>query len=170
MLGATNIPWALDSAIRRRFERRIYIPLPDPAARARIFRLHAGKVLKKREFRELAAKTEGYSGADISIIVRDAMMQPIRTVQTSTHFKRVRGPSPKDPTVMVDDLLTPCSPGDPQAIPMKWMDVPGEKLLPPQVRFNDFIKSIATTRPSVNHEDVEKQLKWTQEFGIDGSL
>jgi len=33
----------------------------------------------------------------------------------------------------VDDLLTPCSPGDPQAIEMTWMDVPGEKLLEPIV-------------------------------------
>lgn len=34
---------------------------------------------------------------------------------------------------MVDDLLTPCSPGDPDAIEMTWMDVPGEKLLEPVV-------------------------------------
>ena len=97
------------------------------------------------------------------------MMQPIRTVQTTTHFKRVRGPSPANPEVMVDDLLTPCSPGDPDAIEMKWIDVPGDKLLPPTVRFNDFLKSIATTRPSVNEEDVHKQVEWTQDFGIDGA-
>jgi len=33
ILGATNIPWGLDSAIRRRFEKRIYIPLPEVDAR-----------------------------------------------------------------------------------------------------------------------------------------
>ena len=60
-------------------------------------------------------------------------MQPIRKVQTATHFKRIRGPSPLDKSVIVDDLLTPCSPGDPQAIEMTWDDVPGEKLYEPPV-------------------------------------
>lgn len=33
-MGATNIPWGLDSAILRRFDKKIYIPLPDKQARA----------------------------------------------------------------------------------------------------------------------------------------
>ena len=136
VLGATNIPWVLDSAIRRRFEKRIYIPLPEEPARVVMFKLHLGSTshtLADEDFKTLASMTEGYSGADISIIVRDALMQPVRQVQTATHFKKVRGPLPNDPSVMVDDLLTPCSPGDPAAIEMNWMEVPGDKLFEPPV-------------------------------------
>ncbi|CAN0511041.1 unnamed protein product, partial [Discosporangium mesarthrocarpum] len=40
--GATNVPWELDPAMRRRFEKRIYIPLPEAPARAVMFKLHLG--------------------------------------------------------------------------------------------------------------------------------
>jgi vacuolar protein-sorting-associated protein 4 len=42
VLGATNLPYNLDQAIRRRFDKRIYIPLPDEAARAHMFKIHLG--------------------------------------------------------------------------------------------------------------------------------
>ena len=58
-----------------------------------MFKLHLGTTqnsLTDADFRDLGKKTEGYSGADISIIVRDALMQPVRKVQSATHFKKVR--------------------------------------------------------------------------------
>lgn len=58
-------------------------------------------------------------------------MQPIRKVQTATHFKHVSGPSPSNCNVIVHDLLTPCSPGDPGAMAMSFIDVPADKLAEP---------------------------------------
>ncbi|XP_078042310.1 vacuolar protein sorting 4 [Augochlora pura] len=171
VLGATNIPWVLDAAIRRRFEKRIYIPLPDEQARAIMFKIHLGSTshhLMEEDFKKLAAATDGYSGADISIIVREALMEPVRQVQMATHFKRVRGPSPKDPAVIVDDLLTPCSPGDPAAIEMSWMEVEGDKLYEPPLTMKDMLKSLNTTRPTVNEEDMTKLEKFKQDFGQEG--
>lgn len=52
---------------------------------------------------------------------------------SKTFFLQVRGPSRADPNVIVDDLLTPCSPGARGAIEMSWVDVPGDKLLEPVV-------------------------------------
>lgn len=63
MLGATNIPWVLDAAIRRRFEKRIYIPLPEEHARLVMFKLHLGNTptqLTEEDLKLLAKKTEGY--------------------------------------------------------------------------------------------------------------
>ena len=94
ILGATNIPWVLDAAIRRRFEKRIYIPLPEAHARTAMFKLNMGTTnasLTEDQYRQLGSddKTDGYSGADISLVVRDALMQPVRRVQNATHFKMV---------------------------------------------------------------------------------
>ena len=97
VLGATNIPWVLDAAIRRRFEKRIYIDLPEANARwgghflstlfpydyqlsrTSMFKLNLGAdtahSLTEADFRELGQRTDGYSGADIAIVVRDALMQ-----------------------------------------------------------------------------------------------
>ncbi len=91
-----------------------------------------------------------YSGADISIVVRDALMQPVRKVQTATHFRKVRGPCRKDPNVIVDDLLTPCSPGHPDAIEMTWMEVDGDKLYEPPVTM--VIKKFVIQSSLASHE------------------
>ena len=92
MLGATNIPWVLDAAIRRRFEKRIYIPLPEAPARCTMFKLSMGSTptsITDADYNVLASKTDGYSGADINMVVRDALMQPVRKVQSATHWVKV---------------------------------------------------------------------------------
>lgn len=92
ILGATNIPWQLDAAIRRRFQRRVHINLPDVAARMKMFMLAVGSTtctLTQADIRKLAAMSEGYSGSDISIAVQDALMQPVRKIQNATHYKKV---------------------------------------------------------------------------------
>lgn len=96
VLGATNIPWSLDSAIRRRFEKRIYIALPEANARTKMFQIHTGSMvhsLTPQDFKYLGEITDRYSGSDVSTVVRDALMQPVRKVQTATHFKRVSSTS-----------------------------------------------------------------------------
>lgn len=45
VLGATNLPWAIDSAVRRRFEKRVYIPLPDIKGRLAMIK----KVIEKNK-------------------------------------------------------------------------------------------------------------------------
>lgn len=96
ILGATNIPWQLDAAIRRRFQRRVHISLPDKPARMRMFELAVGDTkceMTQQDYKALADLSEGYSGSDISIAVQDALMQPVRKIQTATHYKKVRLPS-----------------------------------------------------------------------------
>lgn len=171
VLGATNIPWGLDAAIRRRFEKRIHIPLPEEGARRHMFELHMGNTatsVSGRDMATLAQKTDGYSGADIGIVVREALMMPIRKVQMATHFKKVSGPSPTDPSVIADDLLTPCGPREPGAIEMTWMDVPSDKLLEPKVTLSDFLKSLQNTRPTVNSADLKRFEDFTNDFGQEG--
>lgn len=133
-----------------------------------MFQIHLGKTpntLSPEHYKKLGEMTEGYSGSDVSIIVRDAMMQPVRAVQTATHFKKVAGPDRVDPTKIVNDYLTPCSPGDPDAVEMTWTQVEGSKLKEPEVTFNDFLRSLKSIKPSVSAKDIADHVKFTEEFG-----
>ncbi len=81
VLGATNRPWDLDNAMLSRFEKKVYVPLPDLPARAGIFKIHTAGInsaLNDEDFVELGARSEGYSGRDISNVCREVIMLPIR--------------------------------------------------------------------------------------------
>lgn len=59
-----------------------------------MFEINVGSTphgLTAADFTHLAEQTEGYSGSDIAVIVRDALMQPVRKVLSATHFKEVNG-------------------------------------------------------------------------------
>ncbi len=82
VIAATNRPDLIDPALLRpgRIERHIYIPPPDKEARKEIFKIHLrGKPLAEDvDIDELASKTEGYSGADIEAVCREAAMLAMR--------------------------------------------------------------------------------------------
>ena len=82
VLAATNMPWDLDEALRRRLEKRIYIALPDVACRKELFVLNMKEVEVGGDVdtEELAHKSAGYSGADIANVCRDASMMSVRRI------------------------------------------------------------------------------------------
>ncbi len=82
VIAATNRPDMLDPALMRagRFDRIIEIPAPDERARYEIFKIHTAKMPldKGVNLKELSRITEGYTGADIENLVREAGMTAIR--------------------------------------------------------------------------------------------
>ncbi|WP_297074129.1 CDC48 family AAA ATPase [Thermococcus sp.] len=82
VIGATNRPDIIDPALLRpgRFDRLILVPAPDEKARLEIFKVHTRKVPLAEDvnLEELAKRTEGYTGADIAAVVREAAMLAMR--------------------------------------------------------------------------------------------
>ena len=80
VLGATNLPWDLDDALRRRFEKRIYIPLPNKEGRKQMFNINFKgiKLDNTVKIDELVEKTKGYSGHDIASVCREASLMNMR--------------------------------------------------------------------------------------------
>ena len=86
VLGATNRPWDIDTAMLSRFEKRVHVPLPDLKGRAGIFKIHTEGVdsaLTDEDFIELGVRSEGYSGRDIANVCREVIMMPVRELDMS---------------------------------------------------------------------------------------
>ncbi|KAL0480781.1 vacuolar protein-sorting protein 4 [Acrasis kona] len=160
VLAATNVPWELDPAMRRRFERRIYVPLPDKNARFKILSLsikHTKNSLTHQDLMEIADETNDYSGSDLSCMVRNALMEPIRRLQNATHFKKCKSTG----------KYVPCEESDFEGSACNLFQLDGEHVLSPHVTKQDFMTSLARWRPSVNRADFVKHEEFTKEFGQD---
>ena len=88
VIAATNRPDLLDPALLRpgRFDKLIYVPPPDYKARLEIFKVHTKKLPLSEDvnLEELARRTEGYTGADIAAICKEASMLALREVYSKS--------------------------------------------------------------------------------------
>jgi katanin p60 ATPase-containing subunit A1 len=135
IMGATNKPWDLDDAIISRFQKRIYVPLPDRDARRAILLLHLeGADLSGIRVGELADRTGGFSGRDIASLCKEAIT------------RMVREKNPDMDKLTVKELenyslnYRPLEPGD-------------------------FDAALGKIKPSTQKSDLERYEKWKGEFG-----
>ncbi len=102
VIGATNKPWALDWAFIRRFQKRIYVPIPDFDTRLKIYQLYTQKlVMEGVDLNEVARVSEGYSGSDI----RD-ICQAVQLIVVSELFEsgRISDMQAKPRPITMDDF------------------------------------------------------------------
>lgn len=135
VLAATNFPWDIDEALRRRLEKRIYIPLPSAKGREELLRIS----LKELELADdvdlefIAQNMDGYSGADITNVCRDASLMAMR--------RRIEGLTPEEiRNLSRDDMHMPTTMGD----------------------FGEALRKVSK---SVSALDIEKYERWIDEFG-----
>ncbi len=112
VIGATNIPNALDPALRRpgRFDREISISIPDKNSRLEILNIHTrGMPLDENvDISQLAEVTHGYVGADLAALCREAAMSAIRKIMPGIDFE-LEHISPEiilEMKVTMDDFMT----------------------------------------------------------------
>ncbi|CAG0914517.1 unnamed protein product [Notodromas monacha] len=135
VLAATNFPWDIDEALRRRLEKRIYIPLPSDVGRETLLKISLKEVKLENDLnlKKIAKRLKGYSGADITNVCRDASMMAMR--------KKIAGMKP-------DEI---------RALPKEELDLP--------VTMADFDEAIRKCNKSVSEDDLDKYEKWMREFG-----
>ncbi|KAK9480043.1 P-loop containing nucleoside triphosphate hydrolase protein [Lipomyces japonicus] len=86
VLGATDKPWEIKDSMRKMFFQRLYIPLPDRETRLRLIKnllvdqLHT---LPTQQLNDLVNVTNGYSGSDLTMLTKEALISPLRAMGDS---------------------------------------------------------------------------------------
>ncbi|XP_008287097.1 katanin p60 ATPase-containing subunit A1 isoform X2 [Stegastes partitus] len=135
VLAATNFPWDIDEALRRRLEKRIYIPLPSTKGRVELLRINLKELelANDVDLDKIAEQMEGYSGADITNVCRDASLMAMR--------RRIEGLTPEEiRNISRDEMHMPTT-------------------------MEDFETALRKVSKSVSASDLEKYEKWIEEFG-----
>lgn len=133
VLAATNIPNAVDPALRRpgRFDRELSIPIPDKNARLDIIQIHTrGMPLSGDvDLEKLASITHGYVGADLEALAREAAMTALRKILPKIDFELADIPYETllELEVMTDDFMEALKEVGPSAIREVFVEVPDVK-------------------------------------------
>ena len=130
VIGATNIPNALDPALRRpgRFDREISIPIPDRPGRLDILEIHSrGMPLKADvDMNRLAEITHGFVGADLEALCREAAMICLRGILADLDFSPAKIPYERlaQLEVSMEHFLAALQEVEPSAIREVFVEVP----------------------------------------------
>ena len=84
VIGATDRPWDVCPAVRKRFEQRLFVGLPDLHERENLFKgfaIDLPNELSDEDWTEMSILAAGYSGLEILTVVREANFMPVRTVR-----------------------------------------------------------------------------------------
>ena len=102
VVGATNKPWALDEAFIRRFQKRIFVPLPNVEARTELVSIYMKELTISGDVStdELVHMTDGYSASDIRDILQSAQIKVVRELFQSQRITERSRPR----AICMDDI------------------------------------------------------------------
>lgn len=177
VLGATNTPWELDRAVLSRFQKKVYIALPEPAARRQIIEIHLSgerHSLTDAQLTTLAKETDRFSGRDLRALVQTALQQCLIDLRSASKWRRIT-PHPFSQTLT--EALEPIAPnsarGGPEILDVTFEDIRKQRNLReitilPTLTNVHFDRARQRQKASVTNEDLKELDQWTKRYGQAG--
>ena len=108
VIGETNLPWDLNEILRKKFEKKIYFPLPNLETRKEIIKnfLKGFKLEDGFDMDRIAQMAEGYSGADIINVCYDATLKKIYRVTKKINFTQLKNNLNQKTTLILDPPIS----------------------------------------------------------------
>lgn len=164
LVGATNLPMQMDSAMIRRFDAHVYIPLPDREARETMVRNHLqnthGKKMTDEDYVELSNLTMGASGSDIKNLVKKALHEPLIRCKGLQQYWKCGGDwVPRKSSPYCVECPEPSSRGRCSKCRSKWMsfeEIPSGTLKTSALCMDDFTRALKKWRITVHGNQLEQ--------------
>ena len=134
-IGATNAPWLMDSAALSRFGRRVYVPLPDPAARRSVLEIHLTRRGHSVDFPidVLVERTAGLSGRQLAFVA----------------------------AVAVENMVADCNPDLPQVVIGQGTPLKDYELKIRPLQWRDVEPVLAGVRPDTSPDELQRFASWS---------
>eukprot|EP00397_Hematodinium_sp_SG-2012_P005305 GEMP01005323.1.p1 GENE.GEMP01005323.1~~GEMP01005323.1.p1 ORF type:complete len:450 (+),score=103.71 GEMP01005323.1:167-1516(+) len=175
ILGATNTPWDLDRAILSRFQKKIYIPLPDIKVRLSMLMIHLRNermCLSEKELRTIALKTENFSARDLKALVQGGLQEVLFDFKAAQKWVKVK-PHPTDPSL--DFALMPYDKTSPkgEVISTNFERIRADsemrkRSMLPSMMIEQLQRALERCKSSVSVADLKEFDEWTLKFGSEG--
>lgn len=168
IIAATNLPWELDTAFRRRFDRLIYVGLPSSEDLIKLIKAQMQNIahsLTEENFVKLGELAHGLSPCDIMHMCQHALMLPIERLQGSKFFRltsRARhvGCHQKQSQPDDDEVFVPCNGTDDGAVELSAEAIDPQRIAVDAVSYDDLCVAIRSFPKSNNDEYVARYFDW----------
>jgi katanin p60 ATPase-containing subunit A1 len=155
LLAATNLPWALDNALLRRLEKRIFVDLPNLEARRAMFTKllapHTMDEPRTELLDKLATHTENFSGSDVTTLCKECAMRPLRRLMV-----KLDALGALDGTATTDDDGSTNATDDENAADIASIG---------EITMDDVSGALSQTRSTHTEAHARRYTQWTESFG-----
>lgn len=168
VIGATNTPWALDAAFRRRFEKRIFVGLPNKSQRLQMLSQMLPSEVSQDRLAFIAGNTKGFSGADLSVLCREMTLAPLRSLSLTNLW-----------TINENKSIIPLSKRPPcnnHEIPfcenclvleqslIEIDDEAKQNIVFPDIDMEMIETALENVKPSTSDKELKRFVQWAKEF------
>ncbi|GBN15088.1 Vacuolar protein sorting-associated protein 4B [Araneus ventricosus] len=170
LISTTNHPQSIDDAVLRRLQKKICIQLPNSNCRVGLMRQLLSTeqhTLTNLDFKILGKLTKWFSRSDISRLINEALMLPIREITSSSVFiwRTIEETSGVSRRYVIPESRSQDDETESLRLPINWYNIQEQNLWIPPITMEVLLDALNTVKPDCETENLKMYDRFTEEHG-----